>query len=345
MIIYSIKFNMGEAGGKIGLMKRKKIVVVGGGTGTFVTLTGLRQYPVDLTAIITMMDSGGSTGRLRDQLGVLPPGDLRQALVALSDSQQIWRDLFVYRFESGDLREHNFGNIFLSALEKMTGSIEEAIDLASFILNVRGEVVPVTFDRCELCVELVDGFVIEGVSHIDEPREMTERPKIKRAFLNPSASPNPRALGQIEPADLIVVGPGDLYTSIIPNLLVKGVSEAIRKSPAKKIFVMNLMTKYGQTTNYTASEHIEDLEKYLGAGVLDTVLINHRRPSQKILDWYLESHEVVVEDNLTDETGVEVLRADLLSEVVVEKSKADKTRRSLIRHDSQKLARSLLANL
>ncbi len=326
-------------------MKKKKIVIIGGGTGTFVILTGLRQYPVDLAAIIGMMDSGGSTGRLRDQLGVLPPGDLRQALVALSDSQEIWRDLFVYRFENGDLCGHNFGNLFLSALEKITGSIEEAIDLASFILNVRGEVIPVTFDQCQLCVELVDGFIIEGESHIDEPREMSERPRIKRAFLSPPASPNPRALSQIKSADLIVIGPGDLYTSIIPNLLVAGVAGAIKESAARKVFVMNLMTKYGQTTNYTASEHLSDLEKYLGSGVLAAVLVNNRRLRQKILDWYLESNEAMVKDDFADEAGVEVLRADLLSQAVVEGSRADKVRRSLIRHDPQKLARELVAKL
>jgi len=325
-------------------MKRKKIVVIGGGTGTFVALTGLREYPVDLTAVVTMMDSGGSTGRLRDQLGVLPPGDLRQALVALSGAQKIWRDLFVYRFESGDLRGHNFGNIFLSALEKMTGSIEEAIDSASFILNVRGEVVPVTFDQCDLCVKLEDGRVIEGESHIDEPREIGERARIKDAYLKPRAWPNRGALEKIAEADLVAIGPGDLYTSIIPNLLVEGVSEAIKNSSARKVFVMNLMTKYGQTTNYAASDHIKDLEKYLGREVLDVVVVNNKRPSRKILEWYWESNEVVVEDDL-DEQGrrLEVVRKDLLSEAVVERSTVDGARRSLIRHDPQKLARALVA--
>ena len=135
----------------------RKIVVIGGGTGTFVALTGLKRYSVELSAIITMMDSGGSTGRLRDQLGVLPPGDLRQALVALSHTEKIWRDLFIYRFENGDLKGHNFGNIFLSALEKITGSIEKAIELAVFILDVEGKVLPVTFAQAQLCVELADG--------------------------------------------------------------------------------------------------------------------------------------------------------------------------------------------
>lgn len=325
-------------------MKKKKVVVIGGGTGTFVILTGLRKYSVNLTAIIGMMDSGGSTGRLRDQLGVLPPGDLRQALVALSDSQQIWRDLFVYRFENGDLRGHNFGNIFLSALEKTTGSIEEAIDLASFILNVRGEVVPVTFDQCDLCVELEGGRVIEGESHIDEPKEMEERARILKAYLQPQVQPNKKALEQIKNADLIVIGPGDLYTSIIPNLLVDGVSKAILGSAARKVFVMNLMTKYGQTTNYSASDHIEDLEKYLGAGVLDVVLVNNKIPKEEVLDWYLGSNEVVVTDDLgKGSSELEIVRSDLLNETVVEKTEADEVRRSIIRHDSEKLARALLS--
>lgn len=325
-------------------MRRKKIVVIGGGTGTFVALTGLREYPVDLAAVITMMDSGGSTGRLRDQLGVLPPGDLRQALVALADSQEIWRGLFVYRFENGDLRGHNFGNIFLSALEKMTGSIERAIELAAFILNVRGEVVPVTFDRCELCVKLVDGRTIEGESHIDEPKEMEERARIRRAYLRPEAQPNERALEEISKADLIVIGPGDLYTSIIPNLLVAGVGDAISSSSGKKVYVMNLMTKYGQTTSYTARDHLDDLEKYLGTGVLDAVLVNNEKPSQKVQDWYLESNEVMVEDDLDGGGGErpQVIRGDLMGEGVIKKSEADELKRGLIRHDPQKLAQVLI---
>src|SRR3989338_4379707 len=164
---------------------QKNIVVIGGGTGTFVALTGLKIFPVHLSAVITMMGSGGSTGRLRDQVGVLPPGDLRQALVALSRSDKLWRDLFLYRFENGDLKGHNFGNIFISALEKVTGSLEQAIDVATMILDSQGDVIPVTFTKAELCVELTDGRKIEGETRIDEPGDQEVRTPIKRAYLNP----------------------------------------------------------------------------------------------------------------------------------------------------------------
>lgn len=325
-------------------MSKKKIVVIGGGTGTFVTLTGLKSYPVELSAIVTMMDSGGSTGRLRDQLGVLPPGDLRQALVALSRADKIWRDLFVYRFENGDLGGHNFGNLFISALEKITGNIGDAVDLAGVILQTEGKAIPVTFDKADLVVELIDGRKIKGETHIDEPEEVEKRAGIAKAYLIPEAKANKEALKAIREADAIVIGPGDLYTSIVPNLLVKGITLAIKKSKAKKIFVMNLMTKYGQTTDYTAKDHLNDLKKYL-PGKVDAVLVNKEKPSKKALGWYLKSKEVMVEDDLNHNIKPKVVRRDLISEALIEKGKSDKLRRSLIRHDPQKLARSLYSLL
>lgn len=337
------------------MKKPKKIAVMGGGTGTFVALTGLKSYPVSLSAIVTMMDSGGSTGRLRDQLGVLPPGDLRQALVALSRAEKIWRDLFIYRFENGDLRGHNFGNIFLSALEKITGSIERAIKLAAFILDAEGEVIPVTFSQAQLCVRLADGKVIEGETHIDEPEKIEERERIVKAYLKPKVRANPRALGAIKKADLIVVGPGDLYTSIIPNFLIEGVVSAIGNSKAKKVFVMNLMTKYGQTTDYKASDHLKDLEKYLGKEILDVVVVNKEKPSEKALRWYWESKEEMVRDDLDKKNKIykinktnkklKVIRRDLISEAMIKKSPSDSLRRSLIRHNSEKLAKILTSLL
>lgn len=321
----------------------KRIVVIGGGTGTFVALTGLKKYPVYLSAIVTMMDSGGSTGRLRDQLGVLPPGDLRQALVALSRSDKLWRDLFLYRFENGDLKGHNFGNIFISALEKVTGSLEQAIDVATMILDAQGDVIPVTYTKAELCVELTDGRKIEGETHIDEPTEQEVRTPIKRAYLNRKAKPNPLAVQAISEANLIVIGPGDLYTSIIPNLLVTGIADAIAASKAKKVFVMNLMTKFGQTTDFTANGHLADLAKYIN-GSIDTVLVNTKLPDKEALSWYEASHESVVEDNINT-TSLQVIRADLLDVTIIKKSHVDTLKRSLIRHHPGKLARQLIALL
>ena len=210
-------------------MKRnQKIVVIGGGTGTFVALSGLKKYEVDLSAIITMMDSGGSSGKLRDELGVLPPGDVRQCLVALAKSPKLLREMFNYRFEEGGLKGHTFGNIFLSTLTKTTGSMKMAIEEVGKILRIHGRVIPVTYDKSDLCIELEDGTIIEGETHIDEVESREKRAKIIRAFLKPEAKANPDAVTAIKEADAIIIGPGDLYTSIIPNLLVKGISAAIK---------------------------------------------------------------------------------------------------------------------
>ena len=326
------------------MAKIKKVVVIGGGTGTYVALKGLKNYPLKLSAIVTTMDSGGSTGRLRDQLGVLPPGDLRQALVALSSSEKIWRDLFTYRFNNGDLDGHNFGNIFLSALEKITGSMDRSIRLAAHILDSKGEVIPVSLKKAELCVELADGKIIEGEKHIDNPKGFESRAVIKRAFLKPNVFANKKAIESIENANLVLFGPGDLYTSIIPNLIVSGIKEALKKSKSLKVFAVNLMTKYGQTTNYTAKDHIKDLEKYLGRNVLNCVIINSRVPNKDILDWYKFQNEVLVKNDIKGKR-LNVLRCDLLSQVVIRRDPSDKTKRSLIRHDPKKLAKCVYSLL
>ncbi len=318
-----------------------KVVVIGGGTGSFVALSGLKKYPIELTAIVTMMDSGGSSGRLRDELGVLPPGDIRQCLVALATSSKLLRDLFTYRFEEGDLKGHNFGNIFLSSLEKTTGSMEKAITEVGKILRIHGHVVPVTFKKADLCVDLIDGKIIIGETHIDEVEKKLNRKRIKKAYLMPSVTANPMALNAINEADYILIGPGDLYTSIIPNLLVKGLARSLKKSKAKKIYVMNLMTKYGQTTHYTAKDHINDLEKYIGEGTLNTILLNTKRPTKETLSWYEDFDEQPVLDDLAN-SNYSIIRKDLLKNIVLKKSPIDSLKRSIIRHDSVKLANATM---
>lgn len=321
--------------------RRKKIVVIGGGTGTFSALRGLKKYPMDLTAIVTMMDSGGSSGRLRDELGVLPPGDIRQCLVALSSSSTSLRNLFNYRFPKGDLKGHMFGNIFLSALEKTTGDFKKAIKETGKILRINGNVVPVTFKKTNLCVKLANGKIIIGEKHIDATEGQKKRAKIIKAYLKPKAAANEDALKEIRQATYILIGPGDLYTSIIPNLLVEGIAEAIKESKAKKIFAMNLMTKCGQTTRYKTSDHIKDIEQYLGKEVLDLVLVNKKRPSEKTLKWYKKYSEEVVLDDFKDEP-FKVIRKNLIKDVLVEKDKADNYRRGIIRHDPTKLAKAII---
>ncbi len=323
------------------LPKKPRIVVIGGGTGSFVALSGLKKYPVDLTAIITMMDSGGSSGRLRDELGVLPPGDVRQCLVALATSPKLLREMFNYRFEAGELKGHTFGNIFLSTLAKTTGSMKKAIAEVGRILRIQGRVVPVTYAKGDLCVELEDGRIIEGETHIDEVEKREKRAKIVRAFLKPQVDANPDAVKAILNADAIVIGPGDLYTSIIPNLLVKGIVPAIKKSRGKKIFVLNLMTKYGQTTKHSAKDHIDDLIRYLGKETVEVVLVNTKTPRKETLAWYEDFEEYPVKDDLGERAKFSIVRANLIRDVVVNHSPSDSLKRSIIRHDSEKLAKAV----
>lgn len=317
----------------------KKVTVIGGGTGTFVVLSGLKKYPIDLAAIVTMMDSGGSTGRLRDQLGVLPPGDLRQCLVALSEASDLWRRLFLYRFESGDLKGHNFGNIFISALEKVTTDYNEVLETASYVLQTKGKVIPVTFQKTHLCVEYESGSVVKGEGNIDENKD--EQSRIKTAYLDPEGAPCEEAINRLLESDVIIVGPGDLYTSIIPVLLVRGISETIKQSKAKIIYVMNLMTKSGQTTNYTASDHVRDLTQYLGR-VPDVVVTNNGEVQSEIQEWYEKYGEHLVKNDLAGSNfqGT-IIEEDIVDRHKFSTGKADALNRSVLRHDSEKLTVTL----
>ncbi len=322
-------------------MRRQKriVVTIGGGTGSFVVLSGLKSYDIDLNAVVAMTDSGGSTGKLRDQLGVLPPGDLRQALIALSEASDIWRKLFTYRFESGDLKGHNFGNIFLSAIEKITDSNQEAIDRAADILQTCGRVIPITFDDCTLCAQYEDGSVMIGEANIDSEDKRGTR--IQRLYLSPNADINLEAKRILERADALILGPGDLYTSIIPNLIVSGMREIFQYVKAKKILVINLMAKIGQTEGFKVSDFINEVEKYLGEGSLNYVIVNSKKPSKELIQRY---REVDKADLIQDDVGgtyrrAKIIRADVLSDDTYEKSLSDKVKRSLIRHDPDKLAR------
>jgi len=262
-----------------------RIATIGGGTGTFILLSALKEHPVDLAAIISMADDGGSTGVLRDQYGVLPPGDVRRALVALSESSNTMRDLFNYRFRAGGLRGHNFGNLFISALEKVTGNFASALHETSLILNISGEVVPVTLDNVRLCARLERGKIVRGETNIDIPSLPRSEP-IKEVWLEPEARLNPSVKRVLHSADMIVLGPGDLYTSIIPNLLVNGIAKEIKRSKAIKVYVCNLMTKAGETDNFTGEDFVKEIEKYLGKNVLDYVIFNNKKPSPEILRRY-----------------------------------------------------------
>ncbi|MES2199328.1 MAG: gluconeogenesis factor YvcK family protein [Chlamydiota bacterium] len=314
----------------------KKVVVIGGGTGNFSVLRGLKNYPVDLSAIVSMADDGGSTGILRDELGVLPPGDVRQCLVALSNSSSMMRSLMNYRFEQGGLGGHSFGNLLLSALEKVTGSFEKSVEEVGKILAIKGKVIPVTIHQVRLRMILNNHKVLEGEKEVYLSQEIGQG--YKSIFLEPYAKANPRAIDEIINADLVVLGPGGLYTSLIPNLLVEGVCEALRKTQAKKVFIVNLMNRKGQTTGFTVSSYLKELAQFIGSDIFDYVIVNNQNPSQHLIERYAEEGELIFNDLQDDER---VVIAPLLGEFK-EGMRGDLIKRSLIRHDSKKLAQELM---
>ncbi len=313
----------------------KKVVVIGGGTGNFVVLSGMKKYPVDLTAIVSMADDGGSTGVLRDELGVLPPGDVRQCLVALSNSSRLMRSLMNYRFETGGLGGHSFGNLLLSALEKVTGSFEKAVEETGKILYIQGKVIPVTTHQTRLKMVLNNLQILEGEKEIYLSQEIDQG--YKELYLEPFPKVNPRVVEEIHNADLLVIGPGGLYTSLIPNLLVDGVREAICQSGAKKAFIVNLMNRKGQTTLFKTSSYLQEIVRFLGKDLFDYILINSQNPPKELIDVYAKEGDLVENDL----KGDRVVFADILGELPLE-SKGDLMKRSFIRHDAKKLAQELM---
>lgn len=326
---------------------RKSVVVIGGGTGTHTVLRGLKKYrkKVDLTAVVTMADSGGSTGRLRDEFGQLPVGDVRMALAALAsdvdEHDELVRELFLHRFDKGNgLSGHNFGNLFLVALTDLLGSEEAAIRAASRVLRVQGSVVPVTNESVHLVAEYEDGVVVMGEHDIDEPAEDRYETRITGLSVTPDASVNPRAEDAILNADMVVLGPGDLYTSVLANCVVDGVADAIRHSGATVVYVCNLMTKAGQTLGMSAQDHVDEIKQYVGVSP-DVVLVNSGTFPADVLKRYVDDNEFPVVTDCTNGT-TQVILDDLLAKEEVTTKSGDTLKRSLIRHDSRKLARKLM---
>jgi len=249
-----------------------RVVAIGGGTGLSTLLRGLKQHNVDITAIVTVGDDGGSSGRLRTEFNMPPPGDIRNCLVALADAEPLMGDLFQYRFEqeNSSLAGHSFGNLFITAMTQVAGSFERAVVESSKVLAVRGQVLPSSLDNIEVCAEMFDGRVIRGESNIT-----AERSRIRRVFLDP-AHPEPYdpAIISILSADLIVLGPGSLYTSVLPNLLVQGIAHAVRCAQAAKVYVCNVATQRGETDNFGVVEHVSALRDHVGGHVVDYVLVN-----------------------------------------------------------------------
>ena len=328
-------------------MQPKKIVVIGGGTGTHTVLRGLKRYQkqVSLSAIVTMADSGGSTGRFRDEFGYLPVGDVRMALAALAsdidEHEELLRELFLYRFDKGNgLSGHNFGNLLLVALTDILGSEEAAIRAAARVLRVQGAVVPVTTTAVNLVAEYEDGITITGEHSIDEPDATRVSTRITSLSVTPATTINPRAEALLLEADLIVLGPGDLYTSVLANCVVDGVADAIRHSTAKVVYVSNLMTKVGQTMGMGVAEHVAEITRYIGAKP-EYVLVNTTPLPLELLERYRDDGELPVAFNFESDTTT-VIPADILADETIVTVSGDVLKRSLIRHDSRKLARKIM---
>ena len=320
--------------------KKLHLVVIGGGTGSFTLLRMLKDLTPNITALVNMTDDGGSTGILRDELGVLPPGDVRQCLVALSRAKEI-RELFNYRFSEGTLMGHSFGNLFLTALEKTTGSFATAVETASKVLNIRGTVIPITLDNVRLVLHSHDGKHTSGEHLIDVASfdKASLRPKLT---LNPSAIINPKAERAIATADMVIIAPGDLYTSLGSLLIVDGVAEALKQTPAKIIYVCNLVAKPGQTDGFSVTDHASEIERFAGGPILDYVLYNTATPPPSLLKYYSEHHANLVPFDLVDlkKQHYQAVGQTLIARqpVIPQIHDALAPYRSVIRHDGQAVA-------
>lgn len=320
-------------------MHKPKIVVLGGGTGSFTLLQGIKKLTPHVTAIVSMSDDGGSTGMLRDELGVLPPGDLRQCLVALSDRPEV-RDLFSYRFSEGRFTGQSLGNIVLSGLELQYGGMEQAIKVAGRLLHITGRVVPVTFENHHLMLR--DGTrLVSGEGLIDDYAIEHPHPEL---WLEPSSSINPRAARAILAADMVVFAPGSLYTSLLPICLVNGVAEALQQTKARIIAVANLVNHPGQAANWHVVDYIHELEKRIGSGVIDAVLYNTAPIGSDLLKRYAAEGEYPVGSNTErfSEIQAECIGVPLTASEVFSQDPADTAiRRTLIRHDPERVAAEL----
>ncbi len=306
-----------------------KIVVVGGGTGLGTILRGLKEITSHLTAVVTVADDGGSSGRLREEFGILPPGDIRNCLVAMADIEPLMERLMQYRFSGNSgLAGHNFGNLFLTAMTDITGDFEQAIRESSKVLAVRGQVLPATLENVILKAEMTDGRIVTGESAISGSK-LT----VRKVFLEPAdVKPLREAVSAINEADLIVLGPGSLYTSVIPNLLVKEIAEAIRNSNATKIYICNAMTQPGETDGYSASDHLRAIIEHAGPGLVDIAVLNTAEIPAAVLSRYAEEGAAPVKPDFdkVKSLGIVPLGAEII------------TKTSLIRHDARKLARMVL---
>lgn len=330
-------------------MKKNKIVAIGGGTGTFTLLTGLREYDnLDISAIVTMADDGGSNKILRDEFGLLPTSGIRQSVIALAKDKTLLRKLFEYRYYQGTgIAGMTFGNLFMAALSDIMGSQKEAIKETCKLLGVKGKILPVSYENTSLVAKYEDGTEVLGEHYIDLSNPKVAKQRIVNLRTIPEVMIDAEAEKAILESESIVIGPGDLYTNTVANLVVKGVPQAIEKSKAKVFFIMNLMSRLGEAYNYTAENFLEDISEYLNPDRLDFIVLNTDKDlSPELIKKYAEEGSVLVQDNLSDFWHhAHVLRADLISHLETVKEKGDNLVRSMIRHDPKLLAALIIDNL
>lgn len=315
------------------LVRGPKIVVIGGGTGLSTMLRGLKYYTSNITAVVTVGDDGGGSGDLREDLGILPPGDIRNCILALADTEPLMQDLLQYRFQDGRLKNQSFGNLFLAAMAGISDNFEDAVQKMSSVLAVTGKVLPVTLEDMQLVATLENGNKVYGESQIPE-EVIKQKSKVNNLAIEPEdAQPLNEALQAIGEADAIIIGPGSLYTSVISNLLVKRISSSVRKSSALKIYICNVMTQPGETDNFTTTDHLNILRKYGGKDIVDCVISNSGDISNELKEKYLKDNCILV---TCDEKEVKDLGIDIVEENIL------KVENGIVKHDSDRLAEVLI---
>ncbi|MFC0469900.1 YvcK family protein [Halalkalibacter kiskunsagensis] len=311
-------------------MNKKNVVVIGGGTGLSVLLRGLKTFPVEISAIVTVADDGGSSGRLRKELNIPPPGDVRNVLIALAEVEPLVEELFQHRFSNGNgLSGHSLGNLLLAGMTSITGDFSRGIVELSKVLNVRGNVYPAANRSIVLHAEMEDGTVVTGESLIP-----LEKKRIKRVFLTPGdVTPLQSSIRAIEEADIIVLGPGSLYTSVLPNLLVPGVVKAIEQAKARKVYICNVMTQSGETDQYSAADHLQAIIDHCGTELVDEVIVHGSKVSAEVQLRYAEEGAVpvVIDEERLQSLGVSIIRDHFVTELG-----------SMLRHDATKVSKAIL---
>lgn len=321
-----------------------RIAVIGGGTGSFMLLSELKKYTSQIAAIVNMADDGGSTGVLRDELGVLPPGDVRQCLVALSESPKV-RNLFDYRFEEGTFKGHSFGNLLLTAMEKVTGNFIEGVETASEILRVRGVVAPATLDNIRLKMEWPEAsLTLHGERVITEEFFKLDPRRAELSTIPATAKANPTAIMAIEQADIVIIAPGDLYASIGPLLVINGIGDALKRTKAMNVYVSNLVTKHGQTEGFTVSDHAAEVERFVGGPFLDYVFYNEQKPGKDLEKRYKAEKAFLtdVDSSVLSTRHYEAVGGPFLGQLAERKQSEQLQRRSLIRHDAGAVIKTIL---